>query len=223
MLARQSTQFFIFITAVVVTIFTTIEIGIYTSVRASIILLLVRIAWPKGTFPGHVALHDKSINVSRNVFTPGAQGPPSDASITSAAPLCWLHRVAGVLHPALQSPDMCPTLQTRALRPTDAPLPISMCRHYPNVPHAVLRRLGHHLHASPPSPCPRQRRTASLPTRSDWTHVLHPHRGRVSLHAHSPSLRSHCPRTGLVPYCAGFIHITLALVRLDPCLRSGSR
>ena len=73
-------EFFIFIATVVVTIFTTIEIGIYTSISASILLLLVRIARPRGTFLGRVALHDKSVNVSRDVFIPLPNAPPAYGS-----------------------------------------------------------------------------------------------------------------------------------------------
>ncbi|KAF8514080.1 sulfate transporter family-domain-containing protein, partial [Gautieria morchelliformis] len=66
-------EFVIFFSAVVVTIFTTIEIGIYTSVGASVLLLLVRIARPKGKFLGRVALYDKNgkqTRETRDVFIP---------------------------------------------------------------------------------------------------------------------------------------------------------
>ena len=56
-------EFFIFIAAVVVTIFTTIKISIYTSISVSILLLLVRIARPRGTFlrcPGVCPHHTQS-------------------------------------------------------------------------------------------------------------------------------------------------------------------
>lgn len=64
-------EFIIFFAAVVVTIFTTIEIGIYTSISASIVLLLIRIARPRGTFLGRVALQ-KTDNggAGRDVFLP---------------------------------------------------------------------------------------------------------------------------------------------------------
>lgn len=63
-------EFVIFFAAVVVTIFTTIEIGIYTSVGASVLLLLVRIARPKGKFLGRVVLFDRNGKETRDVFLP---------------------------------------------------------------------------------------------------------------------------------------------------------
>ena len=54
----------------VITIFTTIKIGIYKSISMSICLLLVHIVWPRGTFLECVVLHDKSINMSHDVFIP---------------------------------------------------------------------------------------------------------------------------------------------------------
>ncbi|KAF8582670.1 sulfate permease [Ramaria rubella] len=63
-------EFLIFFAGVVVTIFSTIEIGIYTSIGASVLLLLVRIARPRGTFLGRVVLHDETGRVARDVFIP---------------------------------------------------------------------------------------------------------------------------------------------------------
>jgi len=70
-------EFIIFLTAVIVTIFTTIEIGIYTSIGASVLLLLVRIARPRGTFLGRVVLHDENARESRDVFIPLPNAMPS--------------------------------------------------------------------------------------------------------------------------------------------------
>ena len=63
-------EFIIFFSAVVVTVFTTIEIGIYTSVGASVLLLLVRIARPRGKFLGRVVLLGNSGKETRDVFIP---------------------------------------------------------------------------------------------------------------------------------------------------------
>lgn len=63
-------EFIIFFAAVVVTIFTTIEIGIYTSIGASVVLLLVRIARPRGTFLGRIILQDGNGKETRDVFMP---------------------------------------------------------------------------------------------------------------------------------------------------------
>jgi len=51
----------IWFTAVIVTIFTTIEIGVYTSVAASGALLLYRIARPRGSFLGRVRVHSETL------------------------------------------------------------------------------------------------------------------------------------------------------------------
>ncbi|GAA6027980.1 hypothetical protein JCM8097_001812 [Rhodosporidiobolus ruineniae] len=49
-------EFFIFFGAVIVSVFATVEAGIYYSVAASVALLLVRIARPRGAFLGRVRL-----------------------------------------------------------------------------------------------------------------------------------------------------------------------
>ncbi|KAM0749048.1 putative sulfate permease [Meredithblackwellia eburnea MCA 4105] len=49
----------IFLGAVIITVFTTIEIGIYSSVGASAALLLYRIARPRGHFLGRVRVHSE--------------------------------------------------------------------------------------------------------------------------------------------------------------------
>ncbi|KAF8498810.1 sulfate permease [Gautieria morchelliformis] len=63
-------EFLIFSAAVVVTIFTTIETGIYTGIVASLLLLLLRIARPTGTFLGRAVVHDKNGSELREVFIP---------------------------------------------------------------------------------------------------------------------------------------------------------
>lgn len=65
-------EFFIWAAAVLVTIFTTIENGIYTSIVASVALLLLRIAHPRGHFLGKVTLEadSRESKGSREVFVP---------------------------------------------------------------------------------------------------------------------------------------------------------
>lgn len=65
-------EFIIWAAAVLVTIFSSIENGIYTSIASSIALLLVRIAHPRGSFLGKVTLREESEEhkVTRDVFVP---------------------------------------------------------------------------------------------------------------------------------------------------------
>ncbi|KAI0060859.1 sulfate permease [Artomyces pyxidatus] len=64
-------EFIIWWAAVLVTIFSTIEDGIYTSICASAALLIVRLAHPRGHFLGRVKVHTEgSPNTSRDVFVP---------------------------------------------------------------------------------------------------------------------------------------------------------
>ncbi|KAI0646824.1 sulfate permease [Trametes meyenii] len=76
-------EFVIWLAAVLVTVFTTIENGIYTSICASLALLLVRIAHPRGYFLGRVTLHEDKKSAIREVFVPLTQRP-------------------GILHPAVK-------------------------------------------------------------------------------------------------------------------------
>ncbi|KIJ22448.1 hypothetical protein M422DRAFT_197142, partial [Sphaerobolus stellatus SS14] len=95
-------EFFIFFAAVVVTIFTTIEIGIYTSMGASLILLLIRIAKPRGAFLGRVVVQKGEANgqTQRDVFIPlsmnSAVGPQGiinpDIKVTPPAPGVIVYR-----------------------------------------------------------------------------------------------------------------------------------
>lgn len=63
-------EFVIWWAAVLVTVFSTIENGIYTAIIASAVLLLVRIARPRGYFLGKVKVtHDDQIG-AREVFLP---------------------------------------------------------------------------------------------------------------------------------------------------------
>ncbi|KAJ7581105.1 sulfate transporter family-domain-containing protein [Mycena floridula] len=65
-------EFFIWLAAVLVTVFTTIENGIYVSIISSLVLLLLRIARPRGAFLGKVTLHEQTDDSqkSREVFVP---------------------------------------------------------------------------------------------------------------------------------------------------------
>lgn len=64
-------EFFIWLAAVLVTVFSSIEDGIYTSIIASLALLLLRIAHPRGYFLGKVTLtNPQDERESREVFLP---------------------------------------------------------------------------------------------------------------------------------------------------------
>ncbi|KIJ69490.1 hypothetical protein HYDPIDRAFT_79859 [Hydnomerulius pinastri MD-312] len=64
-------EFFIWLAAVLVTVFSTIEDGIYTSICASLALLLIRIAHPRGYFLGKVTVTDpQNVNDTRQIFVP---------------------------------------------------------------------------------------------------------------------------------------------------------
>lgn len=68
-------EFFIWLAAVLVTIFSSIENGIYTSIAASGFLLLVRIAHPRGSFLGKVTVRESSGDKSqRDIFLPLDKG-----------------------------------------------------------------------------------------------------------------------------------------------------
>jgi solute carrier family 26 (sodium-independent sulfate anion transporter), member 11 len=64
-------EFFIWLVAVLITVFSTVENGIYTSIAASLALLLLRIAHPRGYFLGKVTVTDSRNNEeTREVFVP---------------------------------------------------------------------------------------------------------------------------------------------------------
>ncbi|KZP01256.1 sulfate permease [Calocera viscosa TUFC12733] len=58
-------EFLIWSAAVLVTVFSTIENGIYTAISASAALLLVRIAWPRGHFLGRVTVRADGLPVEQ--------------------------------------------------------------------------------------------------------------------------------------------------------------
>ncbi|KAF8061495.1 sulfate permease [Lyophyllum atratum] len=65
-------EFLIWVAAVLVTVFSSIENGIYTSIASSMALLLIRIAHPRGSFLGKVTLKKDSSDSkgTRDVFVP---------------------------------------------------------------------------------------------------------------------------------------------------------
>jgi sodium-independent sulfate anion transporter 11 len=66
-------EFVIWLAAVLVTIFSSIENGIYMSVAASVVLLLLRVAHPRGRFLGKVTIRDsdsKGSESERAIFLP---------------------------------------------------------------------------------------------------------------------------------------------------------
>ncbi|KAH7916027.1 sulfate transporter family-domain-containing protein [Hygrophoropsis aurantiaca] len=81
-------EFFIWLAAVLVTVFSTIEDGIYTSISASFALLLVRIAHPRGNFLGKVTLTSdpSESKESREVFVPLTRDGVTNSHIKVAPP-----------------------------------------------------------------------------------------------------------------------------------------
>jgi sodium-independent sulfate anion transporter 11 len=64
-------EFFIWFAAVIVTVFSSIENGIYVSLSTSAILLIFRLAHPRGHFLGRVRVHStRNPPDSRDVFVP---------------------------------------------------------------------------------------------------------------------------------------------------------
>jgi sodium-independent sulfate anion transporter 11 len=63
-------EFFIWATSVLVSIFSTIEYGIYASILLSLLLLLIRIARPGGQFLGRVKVRPNGSDQTREIFVP---------------------------------------------------------------------------------------------------------------------------------------------------------
>ncbi|CAF3152233.1 unnamed protein product [Rotaria sp. Silwood2] len=87
-------EFFIFLIGVMITIFSTIEIGIYTSIISSGALLLFRIAKARGDFIGRVEVQqvkltsDSYTNVTtRNIYVPFDHSDGSNPTIIPISPL----------------------------------------------------------------------------------------------------------------------------------------
>ncbi|GAA5836271.1 hypothetical protein JCM3766R1_003473 [Sporobolomyces carnicolor] len=79
----------IFLAAVLITFFTTIEIGIYFAIAASAALLLVRLAKPRGSFLGRVRVRqeDKAGDFTvRDVYVPLRPISPRDTAVVVEAP-----------------------------------------------------------------------------------------------------------------------------------------
>ncbi|TDL27441.1 high affinity sulfate permease [Rickenella mellea] len=70
-------EFIIWLASVLVTIFATIEDGIYVSIVSSLVLLLLRVARPRGQFLGRVTVYSNSRRGgSRDVYVPLKQPNP---------------------------------------------------------------------------------------------------------------------------------------------------
>ena len=81
-------EFLIWCAAVLVTIFSTIEIGVYVSVCISLALLLVRIAHPRGYFLGKVTLRSDTpgSREQRDVFVPLTKDGVTNSDIKVVPP-----------------------------------------------------------------------------------------------------------------------------------------
>ncbi|GAA5969941.1 hypothetical protein JCM11641_008092, partial [Rhodosporidiobolus odoratus] len=97
-------EFIIFAAAVIVSVFATIEAGIYTSVAASVALLLIRIARPRGAFLGRVRLR------------PDISQPPSPSD-SGPAPLTLRLPTRDVYLPLLPDGVRNPLVQVEAPPP----------------------------------------------------------------------------------------------------------
>lgn len=79
-----------------VTIFSSIENGIYTSIASSLALLLIRVAHPRGSFLGKVTVRDHGSDEknSREVFLPLTKGGiiNQDIKITPPSPGVIVYR-----------------------------------------------------------------------------------------------------------------------------------
>ncbi|KAJ7349479.1 sulfate permease [Mycena albidolilacea] len=63
-------EFVIWLAAVLVTVFSSVENGIYVSICTSVGLLLIRIAYPRGAFLGKVTVRGGNSKGSRDVYVP---------------------------------------------------------------------------------------------------------------------------------------------------------
>lgn len=79
-------EFIIWWVGVLISIFTTIENGIYSTIALSIILLLIRIARPGGEFLGRVTVHSTRDETKRDIFVPLKlnNGMPSCSTLASS-------------------------------------------------------------------------------------------------------------------------------------------
>lgn len=81
-------EFIIWLAAVLITVFSSIENGIYTSIAASIALLLIRLARPRGSFLGKVSVETESgaEKERREVFVPIKQNGVNNPHIKVVPP-----------------------------------------------------------------------------------------------------------------------------------------
>lgn len=81
-------EFLIWCAAVLTTIFSTIEIGVYVSVCISLALLLIRIAHPRGYFLGKVTLRSDApgSKEQRDVFVPLTKDGVTNSDIKVVPP-----------------------------------------------------------------------------------------------------------------------------------------
>jgi len=88
-------EFVIWWAAVLVTVFSSIENGIYTSIISSLVLLLLRIAHPRGNFVGKVTIRETPGGKEREVFLPLTPGGITnlDIEVTPAAPGIIVYRL----------------------------------------------------------------------------------------------------------------------------------
>lgn len=78
----------IWLAAVLVTIFSSIENGIYTSIASSLALLLIRIAHPRGAFLGKVTIRNDTSDSknSREIFLPLSQNGVTNSQVIVTPP-----------------------------------------------------------------------------------------------------------------------------------------
>jgi solute carrier family 26 (sodium-independent sulfate anion transporter), member 11 len=106
-------EFFIWAAAVLVTVFSTIEDGIYTSIATSLFLLLVRVAHPRGSFLGRAKVREESNDSKgeREVFLPLSRGgivspdikivPPSPGVLVYRFEESYLYPNSSIVNSAL--------------------------------------------------------------------------------------------------------------------------
>lgn len=89
----QPLEAIIFLAAVFITIFTSIEIGIYVAIATSVALLLYRIARPRGQFLGRLRLSDGQ--AVRDVYVPlGRRAVNPDIKLHNPPPGVIIYRFA---------------------------------------------------------------------------------------------------------------------------------
>ncbi|TRM56515.1 sulfate transporter family-domain-containing protein [Schizophyllum amplum] len=98
-------EFIIWLAAVLITIFTTIENGIYASICASLALMLIRVAHPRGKFLGKVILRRSALPSSRTSHSSSKpasikSGPESECEREIYVPLAETGEGIEVIPPA---------------------------------------------------------------------------------------------------------------------------